>query len=219
MSMIAPPGTPRLRVPAVFANESLDLYRKPMLEKAGIIALFLALWFLLGSFRVAPESAWLLPERGVRVQGELMPSPQPYRLDMKYAQWVINYRDESNVIPVWMACRLFGLESRGDPESGDWDEEAVSWAFAMGLAQIIRANCENPDFYTRYNDGKPIDPFDPETAIRVGIRLLADLYLTTGSYQIALMSYYSGLGHFTRPRDCGPFGANSYQYAARILGK
>ena len=73
-------------------------------------------------------------------------------------------------------------------------------------------------FSMLYNDGLPIDPFDPETAIRVGIRYLADLYSQTGSWSIALKSYNGGIGHYLEPWVWGPWKDESIVYAKNILG-
>jgi soluble lytic murein transglycosylase-like protein len=44
-----------------------------------------------------------------------------------------------------------------------------------------------------YNDGRTVDPFDPEPAMRVGVRYLADLFTSTGSWRDAVSAYNTGL--------------------------
>ena len=142
-------------------------------------------------------------------------APISYNLPLDYAPWTIRYCDETGV-PIWLASRMFSVESSGDP-LGPWNKRAVSYMGAQGLAQLMPFNLSS--FASRYNDGKVIDPFDPETAIRVGIRYLADLYGETGSWSVALKSYNGGISHYYEPWKWGPWREESVQYAIKILGK
>jgi soluble lytic murein transglycosylase-like protein len=116
--------------------------------------------------------------------------PKPYTLPIQFVVWVVYYCDETGV-PVWIAARMFDRES-------EWYTRAVSWAGAQGLAQIMPANLEESALL--YNDGDAIDPFDPETAIRVGIRHLSALYSLVGSWKGAIAAYNCGIGRYLSGR-------------------
>ena len=90
----------------------------------------------------------------------------PYVLPVEYATWVIHYCYEAGV-PVWIACRLFARESQWNPKARGWNENG---SVDIGIAQL---NSDSMDTLSlRYNEGKSIDPTDPDTAIRVGIRYI-----------------------------------------------
>jgi len=176
-----------------------------------LFCLLCALILSLSSFYSPPLAPPFTSPMAVK---ERRPAPLPYVLPLQYASWVIYYCDETGV-PIWLACRMFGQESVGNPMAGAWDPDAVSWMGAQGLAQIMPVNLL--PFSMLYNGGKPIDPFDPETAIRVGLRFLADLRGATGSWRLALLSYNGGLGHWSDPDRWGPWRAESTEYVRMIL--
>jgi soluble lytic murein transglycosylase-like protein len=119
------------------------------------------------------------------------PRPLPYTLPIQYAAWVIYYCDETGV-PVWLLCRLITWESGWNPEcnrgrarqnrDGSWD---------LGLAQL---NSRNLVLFEGFNDGRSVDPWDPETAIRIAARLLAANYAELGTWQAAVCAYNVGIG-------------------------
>jgi len=132
------------------------------------------------------------------VSHEPMPAALPFVLPLDYAGIVLRYAYETGV-PVWIACRMFSTEDTGDPMSGAWDPGV-------------------PLLALWFNDGNRIDPRDPETSIRVGLRYLADLYATTGSWTIALAAYNGGLSHWYNPRRW-PWESESVDYVWKILRK
>jgi len=109
--------------------------------------------------------------------------PRPYTLPLEYAQLVIRYCDETGV-PVWLACRLFAHESGWRPSIIGPENDNGTRDY--GLAQLNSAYLE---CFRQYNDGVAVDPFNPEHAIRVGIRYLAALHAEHGSWREAVRRY------------------------------
>jgi hypothetical protein len=116
------------------------------------------------------------------------PSPRPYVLPLRYAEWVIRYCDETGA-PVWVVARLFSWESGWN--AAYRGKENDNGTHDLGLAAL---NSACLDDFRKYNDGAPVDPFDAETAIRVGVRYLAALHSATGSWRAAVGAYNVGLG-------------------------
>jgi soluble lytic murein transglycosylase-like protein len=151
---------------------------------------------------VPTPEAPALPEPG-------RPSPKPYILPMQYAEWVIRYCDETGV-PVWLACRLFNWESgwraqRVSPENENGTRD-------LGLAALNNAYLV---FFERYNGGQKVDPFDPECAVRVGIRYLAALHASTGNWRAAVGAYNCGLARWRR----GDPPARTRRHVKEVLGE
>jgi hypothetical protein len=91
--------------------------------------------------------------------------PQPYGVDHRFEQIVDYYCDDTGV-PKWLACRLIGQESVGNPMAGWWDENAVSYMGAVGLTQQMPDHVSDP-YFIALNDGEPIDLRNPLHSIRV----------------------------------------------------
>lgn len=117
-------------------------------------------------------------------------APTDYILPIEYLTDILHYCDETGV-PVWLACRLFYAESR-------WQWWAVGAAGEQGLAQLM-PNLLSV-FADAYNDGRRVNPFDPGTSIRVGLRYLAHLKAELGEWQAAVAAYNCGLGRYRTGR-------------------
>jgi len=145
---------------------------------AGVVVFSLAGGVSIGIALVRHEEQITVP-----APAEVELEPQPYVLPLEYAQLVIYYCDETGV-PVWLACRLFAWESGWDarrvgPENDNGTRD-------YGLAQLNSAYLEH---FRVYNGGQRVDPFNPEHAIRVGIRFLAALRARHGSWREAVRRY------------------------------
>lgn len=108
---------------------------------------------------------------------------QPWFVPQAYIEMVVNAA-YANDIPVWLLARLFKFESR-------WDRYFIGSVNDNGTIDLGIAGLNSAclvDFEI-YNDGKKIDPFDPETAIRVGIRRFAALHKETGTWREAIRRY------------------------------
>ena len=181
------------------------------MKRVGLCATFAIIILCLSAPMPFPiDETVILPTKVA--EGRL--TPLPYSLPLHFAEWVIYYCDETGV-PVWIACRLFGQESVGNPMASAWNPRAVSWLGAQGLAQLMPINLGL--FSIRYNGGRQVDPFDSETAIRTGLRYLADLYAITGSWKLAVMAYNGGSGHWSNPRKYGDWKPETIMYVSAIL--
>ena len=110
------------------------------------------------------------------------PMPRDYILPLKYASLTIYWCDRSGV-PVWLMARVFNTESW-------WNPNARNSIGAAGLGQIMPFNLEK--FAVLYNEGNPIDPYDPATAIRVSTLYMADLLVTLGDWKRSIAAYNAG---------------------------
>jgi soluble lytic murein transglycosylase-like protein len=174
---------------------------------AWLIFAAFALWTLV--VRIGISSA---PTVGVEVIPEISvkpPKPQSYNLPLAYASLVIYYCDETGV-PVWIASRLFDWESGWNPQFRGKENENGS--LDLGMAGL---NSSYIDYFRIYNDGRFIDPFDAATAIRVGIRYLADLRASTGSWRGAVAAYNCGLGRWRT----GRIPARTVEHVVAVMGE
>jgi soluble lytic murein transglycosylase len=107
--------------------------------------------------------------------------PQPYE------EHVLSAADEFDVDPLLLWAIMY-QESRYDPE-------ALSWARAQGLMQLMPTTAEwaaeeaDPSF-------SPLDVYDPEANIRLGawyVRWLLDYF--DGDLELAVVAYNGGPGN------------------------
>jgi len=152
------------------------------------IAFMLVGWIFAGLAVVSkkrPPEAATFPELEVE-----RPRPLPHTLPIQYAAWVIYYCDETGV-QVWLLCRLISWESGWNPECNrSRVRQNQDGSYDLGLAQLNYGCLKQSE---KYNDGRPIDPFDPETAVRVAARLLAALHAELGmSWRAATCVYNVG---------------------------
>lgn len=154
----------------------MTLPRKVLILALGSISLF-ATGAGVGASMMQSDP-WPMPAPAQRM------APQPYTLPLAYAQLVIFYCDESGV-PVWLAARLFAWESGWNPRYQG--RVNANGTYDRGLAALNSASLAT--FAALYNDGRAVDPYDPETSIRVGIRYLAALHAQHGTWREAVRKY------------------------------
>lgn len=136
-------------------------------------------------------------------------------LNHDYAAWT--------GVPYWMLARQISKETTGDVLSARWNPDVVNYLGAVGLGQVMPENLDmstdrGRQFAKSTNDGQSINARDPETAIRVTARHLADMVKWTGSWRMGLMAYNGGAGHWINPRRYGDWQPESIDYARAILG-
>jgi len=153
----------------------------------GLLTIWTAVELSLTSFWVSPVVApFFAPPRAT----EAWLTPLPFELPLEYTLMVIHASDETSV-PVWLLSRLFAWES-------GWNPNYVSVMNANGTHDLGIAALNDACLlhFERYNDGTAVDPFDPETAMRVASRYLAALYAATGTLRGATAAYNAGLGAY-----------------------
>ena len=163
------------------------------------------------SFYLPPSDPVPLIAPAVRHESKM--DALPFVLPQDYEGIVLRYSYESDV-PVWIVCRMISTEDTGDPLSGAWDPDVVSPKGAVGLMQIMPENV--PLYALWFNGGDAFDPRNPSDAIRIGLRVLADLHATTGSWPAALAAYNGGLYHWYNARRW-PWAQESVDYVWKIL--
>lgn len=82
----------------------------------------------------------------------------------------------------------------------------------LGICQLNTASL--PVFERVFNDGQPIDPFDPAQAIPVAARYLRANYDQLGSWWCAVAAYNCGAGR-VRART---IPASTVRYVAKVMG-
>ena len=124
------------------------------------------------------------------------PEPLPYALSLTYAGYVIYYCDETGV-PVWLACRMFSVESSrtGNPTDGNWVANArnvnTDGSVDQGIGQLNSLSLAT--LSRLYNKGAAVDPLDPAACIRVALRYLSALHAELNDWRAAVGAYNCGL--------------------------
>ena len=107
----------------------------------------------------------------------------------QYEPLIQKYSQQSGVDPALVRAVI-------QVESG-WDPKAVSPAGAMGLMQLMPANCQQQ---------RVTDPFDPEQNIRAGVAQLAwGLKQYKGDTRLALAAYNAGPGAVAKYGGVPPY--------------
>lgn len=144
------------------------------------------------AFKRKPSAALPLPaESGLF-------DPQQQLGDEPYAALIQKYAKEQNVSPT-LISQIIHQESRGNPD-------AVSPKGAQGLMQLM------PDLSNKFN----IDPFDPESNIKVGTRYFAEMLKKYGQIDLALAAYNAGPGAVDKYNGIPPFN-ETQNYVSTIL--
>lgn len=122
--------------------------------------------------------------------------PQPWAAPPELERELVD-RCSRKGVPVWIAARNLSRESTADgqPTNPHWNTWAVSPVGALGAAQLMPGNLDNPLFIS-FNDGQPIDPFNVHHAIRVEVGYLAWLHVNVGTWGDAVAAYNCGPGRW-----------------------
>lgn len=167
------------------------------MKTLSIVGFFIVLSFA-GAYPVPTETR---PLQALKADDELLKDPKINRflVPEKYRDWLWKYAAETG-IPLDVATRLPWEESWWKPQAKNYNTSNNT--IDRGLFQL---NSRNLGWFAGcFNDHQKVDPHDPETAIRVGLRYLAFLYRKYGSLREALAQYNGG-------------APSSYEFAARIL--
>ena len=108
-------------------------------------------------------------------------------------------------VPPGIAEALVERESEFNPDAVNPNDPSY------GIMQLQTRYL--PWFAARFNDGRPIDPFDPAVSIRVGLRYLASLHAVCGDWWDTIASYNCGLSRVMR----GDIPKSTYQYVRWIM--
>lgn len=75
-----------------------------------------------------------------------------------------------------------------------WDKRARRDNGRRGVDRgLMQLNSKNASMFSKlYNGGKPIDWYDPDTNIKIGLRFLRDLVKKYGDIRLALYHYNCG---------------------------
>lgn len=133
------------------------------------------------------DSAESVPYNKIKVAVYVRPDPA-HTIPDKYADMIAE-NAERNGVPVWIVARMIEWESGWNPRRKS--QRNANGSYDYGLMQL---NSRYLDEYSwKYNEGEEIDPYDPETNIRVGVRYLSHLRAHTASWYEALWAYNAGL--------------------------
>jgi len=117
-------------------------------------------------------------------------------------------------VPVKLMADLIMKESRWNPKtkSINYTSKGHVASYDCGLVQLNSQYIEK-DFKNKFNDGKKIDPFDPYTSIRIGVRHLRWAYDLTSKWEDAILVYNGGYTRWKEKR----VPASTYKYLRDII--
>lgn len=111
-------------------------------------------------------------------------------------------------IPILLFSNIIKQESQWDPKAigKNYTQDGKVKSYDSGLTQLNSKY--HKYFEDKFNDGNPIDPHDPETAIRVGAKYLKWAYDLTSSWTDAILVYNGGYGNWKK----GTTPKSSFKY-------
>lgn len=110
------------------------------------------------------------------------------RVDPRYYD-TVHAINRDTAIPMDLLVRLIEKESC-------WEARAISTPNRNGSVDmgIMQLNSKYLGYFAmKFNGGVMFDPLDPEINLRVGMKYLAHLYRSTGSWYNAVAAYNAGL--------------------------
>jgi len=109
-------------------------------------------------------------------------------------------------LPTDAVCRIIWDESHWNPRAVNRSGEAYGLGVDRGLMQLNSRNYD--EWSQRYNGGVKINPYDPPTNLRVGIRHFGDLVRQYGTFRLAYTAWNAGRSQaFHPPRSTKAFVA------------
>jgi soluble lytic murein transglycosylase-like protein len=152
----------------------------------------------------APQAPVMAGDRLEQLQDEGIEAFR-YLPPPEYAKWVYLYCAEQG-LPVDSICRIAWDESHWNPKAVNRSGEKCGLGVDRGLLQLNSRNLE--EWAKMYNSGVKINPYDPETNLRVGIRHYGDLVRQYGTFRLAYTAWNAGRSQaFHPPRKTKVFVA------------
>lgn len=144
--------------------------------------------FLLASvaFTAAVALCGVAPARATATESTVMAGGA--RVDPRYYD-TIHAINRDTAIPMDLLVRLIEKESC-------WEARAISTPNRNGSVDmgIMQLNSKYLGYFAmKFNGGVMFDPLDPEINLRVGMKYIAHLYRSTGSWYNAVAAYNAGL--------------------------
>lgn len=138
------------------------------------------------AFTAAVALCGVAPARATATESTVMAGGA--RVDPRYYD-TIHAINRDTAIPMDLLVRLIEKESC-------WEARAISTPNRNGSVDmgIMQLNSKYLGYFAmKFNGGVMFDPLDPEINLRVGMKYLAHLYRSTGSWYNAVAAYNAGL--------------------------